>query len=98
MLNCYAEVRRKEEKPNYFKANYKVIRERLSLVNWTTELHGDFIISYTKFINILESSMEGWIPNYNNKQKVKNIYLTPEVTRTRNQKNKLWHKTKQIID
>ena len=56
-LNCYAKDDDRIKMPNYFKANYKTIRERLSAVNWTSELDADFITGYINFIRILELSM-----------------------------------------
>ena len=53
VLNCYANDDR-IKLPNYFKAHYKTIRERLSAVNWTSELDADFITGYINFIRILE--------------------------------------------
>ena len=44
VLNCYAKDDDRIKLPNYFKAKYKTIRERLSAVNWTSELDADFII------------------------------------------------------
>ena len=90
VLNCYAKVDR-IKLPNYFKANYKTIRERLSVVNWISELDADFITGYVNFIRILELSMGGCIPD-KSKRKEKNIYLTPEAIRKKNLKNKLWRR------
>ena len=55
-LNCYGQDVIKENKPNYFKANYETIREMLRQVNWGNELHGDFSNAYTNFTKVLDTS------------------------------------------
>ena len=91
-LNCYGQDVIKENKPNYFKANYETIRERLRQVNWGNELHGDFSNAYKNFTKVLDTSLEGCVPNYKSYRKVNNIYLTREAVRIKNRKNKLWRK------
>ena len=44
------------------------------------------------FVEILDSSMEGCIPEYKSGSSKKNIYLTPEAIRKKNFKNELWRK------
>ena len=82
VLNCYAKDDDRIKLLNYFKTNYKSIRERLSAVNWTSELDANFITGYINFIRILVLSMEGCIHD-KSKQKEKNIYLTPEAIRNK---------------
>ena len=89
-LNCYHQVRNRVKVSNYFKANYAIIRQRLSQGKWTSVVHGDFITAYINFIKVLESALEGCVPNYKSEQKQKIIYLTPEAIRKKNLKNKLW--------
>ena len=74
------------------KANYKIIREMLSQVNWTSELPGGFTAAYIDFAEILESSMEGCIPEYKCASIMKNIYFTAEAIRKKNLKNNLWRR------
>ena len=38
--------------------------ERLRQVNWGNELHGDFSNAYTNFTKVLDTSLEGCVPNY----------------------------------
>ena len=38
VLNCYAKDDDRIKLPNYFRANYKTTRERLSAVNWTSRI------------------------------------------------------------
>ena len=90
-LKCYEKIKDHKEVPNYFKADYEIIRERLK-VNWISKLDGDFERSYDNFIKVLKSSMEGWIPYYKSAKKRKNIYLTQEAIRKKNLKNKLWRR------
>ena len=92
VLNCYAEVSNPITRPNYFKANYKNIRERLSKIIWSSKLHGNFTTAYLMFVEILDSSMEGCIPEYKSGSSKKNIYLTPEAIRKKNLKNKIWRR------
>ena len=53
-LDCYKEVQCTTKKPNYFKADYISIRDRLSRVNWVTELRGD--LATTSYINFFQNS------------------------------------------
>ena len=92
VLNCYAEVSNPITRPNYFKANYKKIRERLSKIIWSSKLHGNFTTAYLMFVEILDSSMEGCIPEYKSGSSKKNIYFTSEAIRKKNLKNKLWRR------
>ena len=91
-LNFYHQVRNRVKVPNYFKANYAIIRQRLSQAKWTSVVHGDFITAYINFIKVLESALEGCVLDYKSEQKQKNIYLTPEAIRKKNVKNKLWRR------
>ena len=89
-LDCYKEVQCTTKKPNYSKADYISIRDRLSRVNWVTELRRDLATSYINFFKILEDAMDGCVPEYNKKRKKKNMYITTETTRKKDLKNKLW--------
>ena len=91
-LKCYEKIKDHKEVPNYFKADYETIRERLSKVNWISKLDSDFERSYDNFIKVLKSTMEGCIPYYKSAKKRKNIYLTQEAIRKKNLKNKLWRR------
>ena len=92
MLNCYHEVKNMGQAKNYFNGDYIRIRERLSHVNWPSELVRDFPTAFVNFSKILEASMDGCIPGYYRKRKTKNIYLTAEAIRKKNLKNKLWRR------
>ena len=93
-MDCYKEVQCKTKKPNCFKTDYITIRDRLSRVNWVTELRGGLATSYVNFFKILEDAMDGCVPEDNKKRKKKNMYLTPEATRKKDMKNKLWRRYK----
>ena len=96
-LECYQESHKKDEVParNYFKADYTTIQQRLSKVDWTRELQGDFTSGYINFTRILEASINGCIPEYKTKKKKKNMYLTAEAIRKKDLKNKLWRRYKR---
>ena len=64
-LNCYQKITIGKKIPNYFKADYNTIRERLVKIEWTSELEGSFDIAYPKFIELLELSIGGCIPMHN---------------------------------
>ena len=92
VLNCYHEDKNTGQVRNYFKGDYTTIKERLSHVNWTSELRGDFSTTFVKFSQILAVSMDGCIPEYHRQRKTKNLYLTREAIRKKNLKNKLWRR------
>ena len=94
-LDCYKQVQSTVKMPNYFKANYGIIRERLSEVHCSSELQGDFTTGYVNVSKILEAAMDGYVPEYKNERKKKNMYLTTEVTRKKDLKNKLWRRYKR---
>ena len=51
-LNCYAHYSNTTEKSmNYYKANYRAIRNKLRMVNWDETLNGSFMDDYTKFLD-----------------------------------------------
>ena len=71
-LKCYYnEVKQKISWPNYFKADCTTIRNRISQVNWISELQSNFTTSYIKFVKLLEKSMEGCVPKFVKKRKRK---------------------------
>ena len=61
-LNCKEETTKPGSMKNYYKADYKLIRERLKKVNWENELKNDFTTAYMSFCKIIEKAMEGCIP------------------------------------
>ena len=91
-LNCKEERIKPGSTKNYYKADYKVIRERLKKVNWEDELKDSLTTSYKKFCKIMEKCMEGCIPEYQMRSKSKNIYFTNDAIRLKNTKNKLWRR------
>ena len=95
-LECYNEDNEsgKTESYNYYKADYKTMRDRLTKIDWKSELHGDFSHGYMQFINLLEQCMDGCIPTYNVKKKKRSMYLTAEAIRMKDLKNKLWKRFK----
>ena len=54
-LKCYEKIKDHKELPNYFKADYETIRERLNKVNWISKLDGDFERSYNNFIKVIDN-------------------------------------------
>ena len=62
-VECSAEKKldRLNEK-NYFKADYKRIKNRLGDINWDKKLRGSFLDSCKVFMKELEGSIEGCIP------------------------------------
>ena len=94
-LHCYKEEGRGiVNRPNYYKADFRTINDRLNLLNWSSELNGDFSVGYRNFTNLLGKATEGCIPNYCSPRKKKNIYLTHEAVRKKDLKNKLWRRYK----
>ena len=94
-LDGSARVANVEERPNYFKGDYPTIRQRLKQVDWEIHLQGDFIMSYSNFIKVLENAMLGCIPKYKSSSSKKNMYLTSEAIRKKDLKNKLWRRYKK---
>ena len=82
---------------NYFRADYIIVRERLRQVNWVTELRGNFLTAYVNFLNVLETAMDGCIPKYKNVKNKKNIYMTPEAIRKKEQIMETLQKTKMCL-
>ena len=88
-FNCYHQVKNTEKVSNYFKANYAIIKQRPSLSKWTYVVNGDFIATYINFIKVLESALDGCVPDYKFQLKKKNIYLTLEAICKKNLKKAL---------
>ena len=73
-LNCYAHCSSTAKKSmNYYKANYRAIRNRLRKVNWDETLNGDFTDDYTKFLRKIELAIAGNIPGTDFAEKEKKI-------------------------
>ena len=89
-LRCYNAEKVGKAVPNYHKADYSTIRNRLEAVDWVSKLRGNFSQAYGNFTSTLEQAMEGCIPNKMNGKKRKNIYLSADAIRMKDQKNKLW--------
>ena len=63
-LICQNEYYEKlQPQPNFFKADYSRIRNKLAEVNWVESLSGNFKKSYGLFIENLTLAMEGNVPN-----------------------------------
>ena len=88
-LRCYNEEGESKLAPNYHKADYEVIRERLKETDWVTLLRGTFLDGYVCFTSILREAMKGCVPNKINGKKKKNMYLTTDAIRIKDRKNKL---------
>ena len=101
LLNCYKEEVDQKPTPNFLKGDYITIRGRLQGVEWVQMLQGEFIESYSAFIQKLGEAMDGCIPNRKTAKMRKSIYLTNEAMRKKDLKNKLWRrykKTKSTYD
>ena len=60
---------------NYYKANYRAIRNKLWKVNWDETLNGDFTDDYTKFLRKIELATTGNIPEKDFAEKEENNIL-----------------------
>ena len=89
-LACYKEERKDKPAPNYHRADYETIRNRLKDVDWAVQLRGNFHQAYGTFTSTLQKAMEGCIPNRLIGKKKKNMYLTTDAIRMKDRKNKLW--------
>ena len=102
-LNCYAQhykVKRVET-PNYYSADYASIRSRLSRIDWEEVLTGKISENYQAFIEHLNSTTKGCVPNRISPKKKKNLYMTTDALRLKNKKNRLWKRyvqTKSLYD
>ena len=71
-LNCYVH-RMTKKSMNYYKANYRAIRNKLRKVNWDEILNGDFTDDYTKFLRKIELATAGNIREQTSQKKKKKI-------------------------
>ena len=86
---------------NYYKANYRAIRNKLRMVNWDETLNGSFMDDYTKFLDKIELATSGNIPEQTSQKKKNNLYMTSAALRLKNRKQRLWKrytKTKDLYD
>ena len=101
-LICHKEYHEKlQPQPNFFKANYSRIRNKLAEINWVGTLSGNFEESYGLFIEYLTSAMEGNVPNRTSVTKKHNLYMNAEAIRLKNKKQKLWERytfTRNSVD
>ena len=95
-LECYHDDNHSESKEarNFYKADYKTIRERLAQIDWETELQEDFTLDYIKFTKILELCMVGCIPTFKIRMKKRSMYLSKDAIRLKDLKRRLWKKFK----
>ena len=94
-LNCYKNEIDKSFLPNYHKGDYAKIRTRLRPIDWVEKLQGDFLTSYSTFLETMENAIENCIPKRANSKERKNIYFTPDAMRRKDLKNRLWRKYKR---
>ena len=94
LFQCYKNILKMPEMSNYFKADYRKIRERLKRIDWQTVLQGDFTNAYCNFTQTLEPATNGCIPLRKRNKKNNNFYMTAEATRKKEAKNKLWRRNK----
>ena len=94
-LNCYMDTPVKKPAPNYYKADYVTIRNRLEAIEWIPKLRGGFLEAYPIFVEELERAMEGCIPKNINRRKKKSIYMTRDSIKLKDLKAKLWKRYKK---
>ena len=61
-LNCYRDTPKTRSTPNYHKADYATIRNRLDPIDWISKLRGSFSEAYPIFVKELSTAMKGCIP------------------------------------
>ena len=71
---------------DYFKSNYNAIRNKLTNINWEQTLSRNFGNSYQLFLELLTTSMEGFVPN----RMPHNKYMNSNAIKHKNKKQKLW--------
>ena len=71
-LNCYRDTPITRSTPNYHKADYATIRNRLDPIDWISKLRGSFSEAYPIFVKELGTAMKGCIPVRINRRK-KNV-------------------------
>ena len=67
----------------------------MNQVSLVQDLVQDFSTSYARFTKLLVDAMDGCIPESKRSNKNKNIYMTREVTRKKDLKNRLWRRFKR---
>ncbi|MCH2416954.1 MAG: endonuclease/exonuclease/phosphatase family protein [Acidimicrobiales bacterium] len=93
-LNCYKDTPVTRSIPNYYKADYITIRNRLEPIEWIPKLRGGFTEAYQIFVKELEKAMEGCIPVRINRRKKKSIYMSRDSLKLQDLKAKLWKRYK----
>ena len=93
-FQCYKDILKMLEMPNYFKANYHKIRERLKQIVWQTVLQDGFTNAYCNFTQTLTTATDGCILLRKRNKKNNNFYITAEATRKEEGENKLWRRHK----
>ena len=94
-LNCYKDTPVTRSIPNYYKADYITIRNRLEPIEWIPKLRGGFTEAYQIFVKELEKAMEGCIPVRINRRKKKSIYMSLDSLKLQDLKTKLWKRYKK---
>ena len=89
-LSCYAyHHNRKDEKvPNYYKADYETIKNRLMDTHWDELLNGTLKDDSAVFIEQLDVATSGCIPNHISPRKKRNLCMTAEALRLKNKKKR----------
>ena len=94
-LNCYKEDCKDTRMPNYARADFETIRNRIKDVDWMTMLKGKFLDDYCKFESVVTDAMTGCVPSKGKGKKRKSIYLTSEAVKMKDRKNNLWRRYKK---
>ena len=85
IFKCDKQVRQ-EFMPTYIGS----VGSKLDEYDWSTELQEHFDVAYTKFTCCLNSQIEQFVAKRKSGCWRKNIYMTPQATRLKNKKDKLW--------
>src|SRR6218665_854172 len=90
------EVKDYVKRPNFFKADYDLVRNRLDEKNLESAVRGmEVNDAWKKFNGIMREIIEKNIPNYKRTNK-RRPWVTREVQKKRRAKNKAWKKFRKL--
>ena len=86
--------RRNDTSPrfDYRKGNYTKFSENISTIDWETYLYGDINECYSKFCTLLNDAVTKYVPLKPKGRKRKNIFMSREALKLKNEKINLWRK------
>ena len=84
-LNCYANIHKVKKKdiPNYYRADFTTIKNRLGNLDWVTMLNGEIKEDYPKFVKHQHLATVGYVSNRISPRKKNNMYMTNDALRLR---------------